>query len=109
LELVSLLKHRNPVAYISKHLPQMDELRDAPTRALEAFERQSLEQLKSEEDVVIDETADRIRMVGSLRAAKNCLDCHSVQRGELLGALTYELVPAKKTRKKAASASSPSS
>jgi hypothetical protein len=36
---------------------------------------------------------DRIRMVGSVRAAKDCLDCHSVDRGHLLGAFTYELVP----------------
>jgi len=102
LELVSLLKHETPVAYISRNLPQMDELRDAPTRPLDAFERQSLDSLRSDEDVVIDKTTDRIRMVGSLRAAKTCLDCHSVRRGELLGALTYELVPARPTRKRAA-------
>lgn len=27
----------------------------------------------------------------SLRASKQCLQCHKVQRGELLGAFTYEL------------------
>lgn len=99
LELVSLLKHEVPVAYVSKNLPQMDELREAPTRPLEAFERQSLDRLRSDEDVVIDETPDRIRMIGSLRAARNCLECHSVRRGELLGALTYELVPVRPSRK----------
>src|SRR5579863_1609482 len=100
LELISLLKHKVPVAYISKHLPQMDELRNAPTRPLDEFERQSLDRLKSDEDVVTDETPDRIRMVGSLRAGKNCLDCHSVRRGELLGAFTYDLVPSRPIRKK---------
>jgi hypothetical protein len=30
-------------------------------------------------------------MLGSLRAAKQCLDCHNVQRGELLGAFSYRL------------------
>jgi hypothetical protein len=44
-------------------------------------------------DFVIDDNDDRIRMVGSLRAGKNCLECHSVRRGELLGAFSYELVP----------------
>lgn len=109
LELVSLLKHEMPVAYVSKHLPQMDELRDAPTRPLEDFERRSLDRLALDEDVVLDETPDRIRMVGSLRAANECLKCHSVQRGELLGALTYELVPARPTRKTRPPVSPPSS
>lgn len=109
LELVSLLTHETPVAYVSKHLPQMDELREAPTRPLEDFERRSLDRLASDEDVVLDETPDRIRMVGSLRAANECLKCHSVERGELLGALTYELVPAKPMRKKNAPVSPPSS
>ena len=93
LELVSLLKHEVPVAYVSENLPLMDELRDAPTRPLDEFERRALDRLRLDEDLLIDDTANRIRMVGSLRAAKSCLDCHSVQRGDLLGALTYELVP----------------
>ncbi len=42
---------------------------------------------------MIADSPDQIRMVGSLRASQNCLDCHSVRRGELLGALTYELIP----------------
>lgn len=109
LELVSLLKHDTPVAYVSKNLPQMDELRDASTRPLENFERLSIDRLRTDEDVVIDEGPDRIRMVGSLRAAKNCLDCHSVQRGKLLGALTYELVPVRPARKKGPPVSQPSS
>lgn len=109
LELVSLLKHDTPVAYVSKNLPQMDELRDAPTRPLDAFERNSIDRLRADEDVMIDETPDRIRMVGSLRAAKNCLDCHSVRRGELLGALTYELVLVRPTRKGRPQISPPSS
>jgi hypothetical protein len=50
--------------------------------------------LQSDEDVVIDESVDHIRMVGSLRAAKSCLACHSVHRGDLLGAFTYELTVA---------------
>lgn len=93
LELISLLKHDTPVAYISEHLPQMDELTDAPTRPLDAFEQASLNKLRSDEDLAIEETARRIRMVGSLRAAKDCTECHSVRRGDLLGAFSYELTP----------------
>lgn len=102
LELVSLLKHDIPVAYVSKNLPRMDELQKAPTRSLEEFERQALDRLRTDEDVAIDETPERIRLVGSLRARKGCLDCHSAQRGELLGALTYELVPSRPAGRNAA-------
>jgi hypothetical protein len=94
LELISLLKHDTPVAYVSKNLPRMDELRDAPTRPLHPSEIKAVARLRSAEDVVIDEYPDHIRMVGSLRASKDCLHCHAVERGDLLGALTYELVPA---------------
>jgi hypothetical protein len=93
LDLISLLRHETPVAYVSKYLPRMDELRDAPTRSLDAFEMSALEKLRSQEDVVIDEGAGRIRMVGSLRASKDCLECHTAHRGQLLGALSYELAP----------------
>jgi hypothetical protein len=93
LELISLLKHKVPVAYQSKYLPKMDELREAPTRPLNQFEQQALPRLRSDEDLAVEETRDRIRMVGSLRAGKDCLSCHSVRRGELLGAFSYELVP----------------
>lgn len=44
---------------------------------------------------MIEESPDRLRMLGSLRTTKQCIECHSVRRGELLGALTYELVPEK--------------
>ena len=37
IELVGLLKHPEPVAYLSDRLPAMAELRDAPTRPLDAF------------------------------------------------------------------------
>jgi len=102
LELVSLLKHEAPVAYVSKNLPQMDELKVAPTRSLDAFELGAIARLRSDEDIVVNESNDRIRMVGSLRAAKNCLGCHSARRGDLLGAFTYELIPARATRKRPA-------
>lgn len=109
LELVSLLKHETPVAYVSKHLPQMDELQDALTRPLDEFERRSLENLRSDEDVMVEETPDRIRMIGSLRASRDCLKCHSVRRGELLGALTYEIVPVNANRIKPPQIRTPSS
>lgn len=92
LQLVSLLKFDQPRVYELDHLPRMDHLAsgDIPTRSLDGFEENALPCLMRDEDYVIQESATTIRMLGSLRAGKNCLPCHSVRRGELLGAFTYE-------------------
>ena len=44
------------------------------------------------EDIVVEAKTNRIVMVGSLRAEQRCTECHKVQRGEVLGAFTYELL-----------------
>jgi hypothetical protein len=93
LELISLLKHEQPVAYISEHLPRMDELREAKTRPLNAFERDALEVLRRGEDLKVQNAPREIRMLGSIRAVKQCLQCHDVERGDLLGAFSYRLRP----------------
>lgn len=91
LELVSLLKQPEPRVYVSAHLPRMDELKDAPTRPLEPFEARSLPQLRTAKDLVVEERPNGVRMLGAVRAGKSCLACHSVARGELLGAFSYVL------------------
>ena len=93
LELIGLLKYDRPKAYVSEFLPRLEELGEAATRDVDEFEAAALERLRTDEDLVVDEAPERIRMVGSLRAGKDCLECHSVQRGELIGALSYEIVP----------------
>lgn len=95
LELVSLLKFDEPRVYVSDVLPNMEELDQTETRPLSAFEAENLPQLVSRKDVVIRETPDEIRMLGSLRATNQCLKCHSVKRGYLLGAFSYTLKPVK--------------
>ncbi len=95
LELVSLLKHENPAVYISEYLPRMKEMGQAETRPLDAFETSALDALLSGEDLKVLQNENYIRMVGSIRAAKQCLSCHEVERGFLLGAFTYQLLPAK--------------
>ena len=94
LQLVSLEKFDEPRAYVLDALPRMDQLNDgnAETRALDNFEKRSLGQLESTSDIVIQEEENSIRMLGSLRANTSCLDCHSGQRGDLLGAFTYKFV-----------------
>jgi hypothetical protein len=91
LELVSLLTHDEPCVYVSDDLPRMDRAAEYPVRPLDSFERRALGQLKRGEDIVNESTTNRVRMLGSLRAAKPCLQCHSVKRGELLGAFSYVL------------------
>jgi len=53
LDLVSLLLHDKPVAYVSANLPRMDELKKAPTRPLDRFETGGLEKLRGGEDLVV--------------------------------------------------------
>lgn len=91
LELISLLRHKTPRVYISQELPRMDKLTTVKTRPLDAFESESLPRLRTQKDVVVKSHLNRIQMLGSLRAGKTCVQCHSVARGTLLGAFSYEL------------------
>jgi hypothetical protein len=93
LELVSLLKFDEPRVYVLDHLPRMDQLSsdNVPTRPLDEFESGSLEKLRTDEDLVITNAGPAYRMLGSLRAAKQCLNCHTAERGDLLGAFSYAM------------------
>lgn len=97
VELVSLLKYESPAVYLSKNLPRMEELRNARTRPLDDFEKTQLAALRKGEDLMVSATTDHMRVLGSLRAAKQCLSCHDAQRGDLLGAFSYKLRRAKGT------------
>ncbi|MBS0202653.1 MAG: hypothetical protein JSS49_07105 [Planctomycetes bacterium] len=98
LELVSLLKAPTPRVYRSRNLPNMKELANARSRELNEFEAVSLTKLQSGERLIIESDHFEIRMLGSVRAASQCVECHSVMRGTLLGAFSYVLhrLPAKK-------------
>lgn len=91
LELVSLLRHDEPVAYLAERLPSMKELRGSKTRALTPQEKQSLKLLEDGENLVIASTTNRIVMLGAIRAGRSCQQCHHTERGALLGSFTYEL------------------
>ena len=93
LELVGLLRHRQPCVYIAKTIPEMEKLASTPHRELNDFEKAALPQLQSQEDIVVEQQPDRIQMLGALRAGKTCLECHHGDRGRLLGAFSYELTP----------------
>lgn len=91
VELVGLLLHPEPLVYVSEKLPAMDQLRGAPTRPLDEFEAAGLAKLRAGEDYHAAGTADRLRMVASLRNGKACLTCHGGEYGDLLGAFSYTL------------------
>jgi hypothetical protein len=91
LDLVSLLKHDKSCAYVSEHLPRMDELRDAPTRPLDRFEQKALAALQGGEDIMVSAGPGPIHMLGAIRALNECVVCHDARRGELLGAFSYVL------------------
>ena len=91
IDLVSLLLHETPVAYVSDELPQMDKLRKAPTRPLNDFESAGLAKLRKGEDLVVESSSSKMRMLGSIRRTKQCMECHGGHRGDLLGAFSYTL------------------
>jgi hypothetical protein len=91
LELVGLLLHEKPVAYVTEHLPRMDELGEAATRSLDSFEASALERLRRGEDLLYTEASGAMRMLGSIRSVKQCVGCHGGERGDLLGAFSYTL------------------
>ena len=93
LELVSLLKHEEPGVYVTENLPRMDELQEVPIRPLDDFERVNLRRLWQGDDLAVDQHDDHLRMLGAIRAGKQCLSCHEAQRGDLLGAFSYHFDP----------------
>jgi hypothetical protein len=101
LELVSLLLHKEPAVYVSERLPAMDQTHGMPTRPLDRFERYGLDALGRGEDLFVSEAGDRVRMLGAVRSAKQCVACHGGRRGDLLGAFSYTLRPAVGIRPKA--------
>jgi hypothetical protein len=69
----------------------MDELRDAPTRPLDDFEAERLPKLRAGEELSTAQGPRRVRMLGAIRAQADCLRCHGVNQGDLLGAFSYDL------------------
>jgi len=91
IELVGLLKHAEPKVYLSDKLPAMDDLRGAPTRAPDAFETAGLAAIRKGEEGFAAQRPDVVRYLGAIRSAKQCVECHGGNRGDLLGAFAYTL------------------
>jgi hypothetical protein len=91
LELVSLLLHDEPEVYVSSRLPQMDRLHGVPTRPLDRFESYALHALRQGENIFTTQGVEGVRMLGAVRATRQCVACHGCERGALLGAFSYNL------------------
>lgn len=89
VELVGLIKHTEPVVYVSDKLPSMKDARTAARRPLNAFESAGLQMLEQGDDLFVRETAEGIRLLGAVRAVEQCTKCHGGERGDLLGAFSY--------------------
>lgn len=94
VQLVGILRHEQPVVYLTDKLPSMEQVRQGKTRALDFFEEVALPVLAEGEDLYIVQKGDTLRMLGALRATKTCLQCHDAQIGDMLGAFSYTLRPA---------------
>lgn len=91
IELIGLVMHDEPVVYVSESLPRMKELLGRQVRPLDAFEKEGLERLQKGDDLFSRGADRQARMIGAIRSAKQCLQCHDGPRGELLGAFSYRL------------------
>ena len=115
-QLVSLLKHDPPVAYLDQGPPKKlamdqapfklvgDDPEKIPTRSLNETEVASLEALSEGKDHVLawDTAEERLQLIGAIRAKDSCLKCHEVKRGDLLGAFTYWIEEERKAPDEAA-------
>ncbi len=91
VELVSLLKEEQPAAYVLDEMATPPKARVARRRSLDEFEERGLRAVRGGEDLVWSPEAPT-RMLGAVRARKECLDCHpGAREGDLLGAFSYFL------------------
>lgn len=92
LDLVGLVMHETPVVYVSDKIPDMKDLKKKPTREMDVFESEGLEELASGKGLYIRSKEGTIRVLGPIHAGKTCLKCHGdAKEGDLLGAFSYTL------------------
>ena len=97
LDLVGVILHEKPVVYISEYLPRMDRACARPrTRTLDDFEAAGLTALERGNELFVRDRGDERRMVGAIRAARQCVTCHGCERGDLLGAFSYRFTQDRK-------------
>jgi hypothetical protein len=94
LELISLNENERPFAYVNGFAnPVKDGIAHAEQRRLTRFEQSSVAKLQAGRNVVYNGDEERPILVGAMRAGNSCLECHEVNKGEVIGCLSYELMP----------------
>jgi hypothetical protein len=98
VDLIGIAEHSSPVAFISRYrVPTKADFTNAlfrpkvDVRPLTAFETNAVAQLNAGNDIVVD--FNQRAIVGAIRARTECIKCHEVKRGALLGALSYMIAP----------------
>ncbi len=91
LQLVGLLYHEEPIAYVLDTMPSLLNAKTAPTRPLDNFEVRGIESLLGGEAIYCEQQGKHIRMIGAMRSAESCVQCHEGPTNQLLGAFTYTL------------------
>jgi len=92
VNLIGLTPEHGSRIFTDHFPPRKYELKDSDSRPLIEAEVNALELLRSgsiSEVTISDE--NRFRVILPLFATKTCLECHSVDEGDMLGAFDYSL------------------
>lgn len=90
VQLVGLVKHPEPVVYLSTD-PAMKEKKEVKTRRPDGFESKALEVIRGGGDLVqVEKREGALRAVSGIYAGRQCARCHE-RPGEMLGAFSYRL------------------
>ncbi|HYH66243.1 MAG TPA: hypothetical protein VD866_16235 [Urbifossiella sp.] len=90
VHLVGLVKHREPVVYLTGGAAMLQG-KDVKTRRPDAFEARALEVIQGGGDLVQPEkTGEVLRAVSGIYAGRQCSKCHE-RPGEMLGAFSYRM------------------
>ncbi|QOV89406.1 hypothetical protein [Humisphaera borealis] len=81
--------------------PMRNALKESDKKALGPFETEAMAKLRAGEQTVMGAEGGKPMLIGAIRATTDCLECHKVKEGTLLGAFRY---PLERTEKPAAEA-----
>jgi hypothetical protein len=93
VQLVGLVKHKDPVVYLSGEAEEAmkEGKKEEKTRRPDEFEAKSLEVIRGGGELVqVEKKGGTLRSMSGIYAGKQCAGCHE-RTGEMLGAFTYRL------------------
>lgn len=72
--------------------PRRNALKESEKKALGPFESEAMTKLRAGEQTVFGTEAGKPMLIGAIRAKTECIECHKVKEGTLLGAFRYPLI-----------------